>query len=621
MASTGSGRDSSSSTPPDDKSENPFIRFKRFTDAKVSSVLQGILGLPSAFSSNASEPRTRWAELDDELKRRDELKARQQALKDSESKKISQEIEEANRSLEELGTIGFIAEEKASRAMDDEGELYDVPLYSPITKSLFAHINRSSEDDQVEWKNPMSMMTTLTWALSGNQEFSPWPKNIYKIQENQTSLSPLNMIQAMTFNNLSYSAKKTGCQWLHSDQSVLPYIMFSPYSPLALSMQPTSVPAPRPLHTSYSKSPSQMGWCDAFEDLLLITSGREMGTRSWLSEGPAAPTKDLSSWSGGSGTTSQHEQVAIRGMTWISDLQLEGLLERNVFLKRPSFSEIGFLMSLLSPFVEISGGISDKESHAHGEKDLPQTEEELYTYFQELAAQAKSNAKESPLFADIMSLVGFFENMTQESNTIEKTLDQFAAWRDQRRGPGASSDRMTETPKHFSMEAFLKGHPPTQKSTGTQTEARSNSAETQSSEYHFEQMLLDQQQKRERNLARQQEDNMGEMQQEQNQSTDGPLKQSDRVVSTVTTTEQTTSGDGKKTTNVSVTKYFADGRSVTTETYHSETPNRDDMRKSWASDVEKDEQQRVAKSEKKANERGVNGQGKGTGNGKGWFWN
>lgn len=625
MASPGSDRENSSSSSSGGKSENPFIQFKRYTDAKVSSILQGILGLPSAFSSNANEPKTRWADFDDDLKRRDELQARQRALKNSESRELNNEDENVGKVSKEIS--GFFATPQCNpnnqhNVMDDEGELHDVRFYSPVTKSLFAHLNRSPDDDQIEWKNQLFTSPELTWDILG--KCWPWSGNIYKLHESQISSSPLNMVQAMTLNTLNRTAKRSECRWFHSDRSVLPYILFSPYSPLALSVQPTAVPGPRPVHTSYSDTSAGMRWCDAFEDLLLVSSGREMMPSKPLSPEDYESSSDTSQPT--RSDTLHNKQTAISRMTWINGLQAQGLLERNAFLNRPSLSEVGLLLSLLSPLMAISSGEADREARSQNQRDLPETEEEIHEYFQSLASEAKKvNEEVRPPFSDIMSLVGFFENMANEAESVEQVVDRLEALRDQKFGQPAERSGNS---KGFSLEAFLRGHPPTQRSAGTQTDMDSEITGSNNDDKelggHQTQAGLFEQQRKELMMARQGQASSGGMHQEQSAQVsstgreNSESKKNDRIISTITTTEQTTSVDGTKMTTVSVTKCYADGRSVTTETFHSETPNFDDIRRSWNQNNDEKDGREV--DQKAATEK----EGKediGKSKGRGWFWN
>src|SRR4051794_7791501 len=80
------------------KPDNPFIKFRQFADAQISSLLQGIIGLPSALSKGQGN--TRWADFDDELRRRDELQTRQKELRESEAKKTTQAVEQNPNSKE-----------------------------------------------------------------------------------------------------------------------------------------------------------------------------------------------------------------------------------------------------------------------------------------------------------------------------------------------------------------------------------------------------------------------------------------------------------------------------------------------------------------------------------------
>merc|ERR1711939_638505 len=75
MASPADRDKDSTSDGKQSKADNPFIKFRQFADTQISSLLQGIIGLPSAFSKGSSDD-PRWAGVDDGLRRRDELQAR-----------------------------------------------------------------------------------------------------------------------------------------------------------------------------------------------------------------------------------------------------------------------------------------------------------------------------------------------------------------------------------------------------------------------------------------------------------------------------------------------------------------------------------------------------------------
>ncbi|KAA6413232.1 MAG: hypothetical protein FRX48_02976 [Lasallia pustulata] len=54
-------------SPTNSDHDNPFIAFKRYADEQLSSILQGVLGFPAAFTSS---PNDRWNWFDEEARRR-----------------------------------------------------------------------------------------------------------------------------------------------------------------------------------------------------------------------------------------------------------------------------------------------------------------------------------------------------------------------------------------------------------------------------------------------------------------------------------------------------------------------------------------------------------------------
>jgi len=84
------------------------------------------------------------------------------------------------------------------------------------------------------------------------------------------------------------------------------------------------------------------------------------------------------------------------------------------------------------------------------------------------------------------------------------------------------------------------------------------------------------------------------------------LQNSDKVVSTSTTTSHTTHEDGTVETCVTVWKQFADGRESVTTTTHCDNP-------AWYDNGEPKESQPEVKPEEKVEEK--------KNEKKGWFWN
>jgi hypothetical protein len=232
------------------KTDNPFIKFRQFADQQISSLLQGILGLPSAFSGKPSENR-RWAIFDEDLRRRDELQARQQELRESEARRLGRQGTDAEEYISTRTSADWPAFarwlEKATTSDHDNDGMRDVPLYSPITKSLFAHLHQPVDGDSLDWKKQDGVCHF--W----------WPANPWLLKPYERSSNPLKTAQYMIRNDLNASTM------LRSNYSLLPYLMFSPYSPFRLIESANS---------PHYQERDMFPYVDAFEDLIRITQPR-----------------------------------------------------------------------------------------------------------------------------------------------------------------------------------------------------------------------------------------------------------------------------------------------------------------------------------------------------------
>lgn len=253
-----SGRDKNSNPP--SEAENPFIRFKNFADSQVSSLLQGIIGLPSAISRRSAE-QNRWGDIDEDLRRRDQLQARQAQLKDAAEKTngnsaISGEIPvkksphyEASQTSESMSRWKNLVNGK--QALNGENNDYpkashDLPLYSPVTKELFENFN---PDD------------ALFGPFQGLSGFSAIRKHDFGLP----AFDPMIMIKDLSLTMLRISTT------FHSEYSLLPYLLSSPYSPIKLETEE---------RMSVSSRNNRFQYCAAFEDLIRTSQGRESSTRS-----------------------------------------------------------------------------------------------------------------------------------------------------------------------------------------------------------------------------------------------------------------------------------------------------------------------------------------------------
>jgi hypothetical protein len=243
MASSSDPEKDSNKSP--SKPDNPFIKFRQFADQQISSLLQGIIGLPSAFSQRPSE-NPRWAVFDEDLRRRDELQARQQELKESEARKLDASKEEdiPLRYWPDWAAYARWLEDAPTPYQENDG-MRDVPLYSSVAKSLFAHLDQPADGNTVDWKH-RDMFPDV------HSRPNPW-----LLRPSERSSNALKIVQHLIYNDLNKSSA------FRSDYSILPYIMFSPYSPLRLIENTSRAPQYRERDT--------FPYIDAFQDLIRTT--------------------------------------------------------------------------------------------------------------------------------------------------------------------------------------------------------------------------------------------------------------------------------------------------------------------------------------------------------------
>jgi len=295
-SSDGRDRDESTSANTPSK-ENPFIRFKQSVDKNVGSLLQGIIGLPSAFSKQSGN--TRWAEFDEDLKRRDELQARRNELKDSEARRLQGVAaeEEVEIPVKKSGTAARNGGIPPDYGQTDDDTTRDLPLYSPITPSLFAHLNlpRGSAEN---WGRAFRI-------YGPDDDHVPlFSSLLLTPQPLESHTDTMRGIQYMAHNILRRAPS------YHSDSSLLPYVLFSPYSPIRLSI--------KACQDSLSTGSRQdtFPYCDAFEDLLL--TGQQ----------PSSHAKRFD-WRTGPALRIDHPlYYNFYGLQWIDKLQYLGLLNR-----------------------------------------------------------------------------------------------------------------------------------------------------------------------------------------------------------------------------------------------------------------------------------------------------
>lgn len=261
--------------------ENPFIKFRQFADSQISSLLQSIIGLPSTFSRNQTD-HPRWADFDEDLRRRDELQARKRELKESEARRLEQEHQEGH-----LSPVNVEADE------EDCG-LRDVPLYSAVSQSQFSHLPGFPKDGEKPWTK---IIKSYNLGYSPSQDPNP---------------GLLRLTQYMLYDRLATSLT------YRSDYSLLPYLLFSPYSPIKLSS--SLVARPSPENGMPTMVRDDFPYRQAFQDLINTTyPHHDAPGMNWF----------WSNFQLGYLERGHHiHDDATRNILWIDNLYLSNILQR-----------------------------------------------------------------------------------------------------------------------------------------------------------------------------------------------------------------------------------------------------------------------------------------------------
>ncbi|KAF7914411.1 uncharacterized protein EAF01_000817 [Botrytis porri] len=309
-------------------SDNPFIRFRHFADEQIGAVLQGFIGLPSAFSK--PQGGSQWSIFDEDLKRRDALQARRRELKEAE------EVRSENTTISKGGEVQ-IPVKKSQATYGDEDFVHflhdqwtnvfgpaDIPLYSPLQSPL---------------ANP----------FSGN------------LRQTMSSFAAVMLYKANP-----------------DDHSLLPYLFRSPYSPLTLSFgqsiyayrefYDTQIRGTRTYNRPRGATPrDDFPYCEAFEDLLLISQGKSRDTEVLVGRIEGTTTKRPESIS----------STVENGLNWIERLQRLGILHlpssefTNISRDSPSPEELG----------ASSQGVASPVSQDKEFENNAETEEQMYEIF------------------------------------------------------------------------------------------------------------------------------------------------------------------------------------------------------------------------------------------------
>ncbi|CAG8975203.1 hypothetical protein HYALB_00004264 [Hymenoscyphus albidus] len=325
---------------PSQSNPNPFIKFRQFADAQVGSFLQGLIGLPSAFSKNSAN--ARWADFDDDLRRRDDLQTRLRQLKDADAQHNHHEEEvEGNIPVKKWqGRHSWVHSRQPNGA--PESVEADLPLYSPVEKSLFAHLPYLGD------REPVFKYSNLIIGIPG-KAYTPenGPLNLTR---EQVSSDAMNRIRYSVYNQLTVNPT------LQSGYSLLPYLLFSPYSPIKLDIDAEDIPT--------HQKPDTFPYSQAFEDLIKTTHGSP-----WHYLSPTFRSL-------------RGAEHTIAGESFIRDLYLGG------FLQQKETKTIAYRIPRSFP----TSPPSVQKTVSYADVQDTETEQDMYNWFLQTVASPESIA-------------------------------------------------------------------------------------------------------------------------------------------------------------------------------------------------------------------------------------
>lgn len=485
-------KDSSQSQP-----SNPFIKFRQFADSQISSLLQGVIGLPSAFTKNPHN--ARWADFDDDMKRRDELQKKKNGLRESEAR-----VQEEGRGLRgaEDSRRDMDMDVDADDADMDAERARDIPLYSPVSKSLFAHIRDAREDVGLrdDWK-PVDPQYPVSFTPSFYETFRA-SRGGY--------MTPLKALRRIVYRDLNLNPI------LRSDYSLLPYLLFSPYSPFQLRYEEDE------LRWKKNHYVEEFPYFEAFEDLILTTQGRPMDSlpQRYLDVFPVVELE--------------------RG--WIYSLWAHGLLQQRS--TTPHLDVFKFQSKLMGNIDSLLESMRSRLEEAQSDDDA-QTEQELYERFLRRASSSVGIADilES-LFADAEGWINK-SLASLDPSEMKRQLKEFTDFLEQKTGNDAEDERRAQAAKLLaSLFAQATGLFEGRRSSATEGKEKG-----QLPDENFAETKIGKELKALKSKA----------------ATDP-----NKPVFTSTMTEHTTNEDGSVEHSVTVWKRYADGRETKTTTSHTE---------------------------------------------------
>lgn len=234
MASSGSSRDDSNTNNnnTNQQNDNIFVQFRRNVDHQISAILHSFIGVPSHMRRNEKQEDNKWQDIEDDRARRIEERAQHEKYMASQQKS---------------GPPATIDRGAGS----DDGQEYDIPvqkLQSPV------QANTSEEARCPEFSYDYDL-------------YSPFGQNEYerlmaacKI-ERPAHLRILSGVQERLYCSMLDTHHGNQLSEMGKEKTLMPYLLFSDYSPLRLTHLP-------PLKRQDMPPMMPFSYAEAFEDLL-----------------------------------------------------------------------------------------------------------------------------------------------------------------------------------------------------------------------------------------------------------------------------------------------------------------------------------------------------------------
>ncbi|KFY30345.1 hypothetical protein V493_01979 [Pseudogymnoascus sp. VKM F-4281 (FW-2241)] len=490
MPSPNSPRDDSASDCAN-STENPFVKFRNAVDYHVGSVLQGIIGLPTILSGGPNSGNGRWAELEGNS-HRNKNDSQRQSPRNGATENISNE--EGKIPVKKFHGESFGGRDASGPSDHDDDDEYDI--FSAFDDSFIDRVKRSTKGHP--------------WL-----ELQPGEKFRWRYESPgcgvQKCIQQRFHASLMDLQTTRGPAEPAAFQ----EKSVVPYLLFSPYSPLNL----TSLPGLRSNDDAFGLDTDQFTYCDAFEDLLRVSAGKPMRDVSGhpfdrmldalrTTTRPDWPHPRYGIFPGGVANMS----TADIGMMWMGT----ALVDENVLQEDPIPEQVHFSplwgeihTMMLSPIALV---LRNFVSHIH-EYRLSQsdvhTEQDMYERFftpgSEVAASSKRVGK---TLEEIFALGRDIKDVFNDAGDADFTEQSEAAERPSSSATHIKSSRTSDLVSPI-------------------------------------------------------------------ESASSNVPRNERVISSSTSTTQHTDEDGTVRTKIIIEKHFEDGRKSVTETSHVQSPSGD----------------------------------------------